>query len=114
MAKQTQPWGQAKKTARTSLALLLLAIAQNRSDDVADLILSLSRTTAESDEAGFVLDLRRKLPRYQWRSLEGIRTGTPPAVTVRDGARATVGCLRMLESARALAPRPIDLDAVLE
>ena len=46
--------------------------------------------------------------------LEGIRTGTPPAVTVRDGARATVGCLRMLESARALAPRPIDLDAVLE
>lgn len=60
---------------RTSLALLLLAIAQNRADDVADLILALSRTTAESDEAGFVLDLRRKLPRYQWRSLAGIKTG---------------------------------------
>jgi ubiquinone biosynthesis protein len=60
---------------RTSLALLLLAIAQNRADDVADLILGLSRTTAESDEAGFLLDLRRKLPRYHWRPLAGIRTG---------------------------------------
>src|SRR5581483_1645859 len=44
---------------RTSLALLLLAIAQNRADDVADLILSLSLTTPDSDEAGFVHDLRR-------------------------------------------------------
>ena len=60
---------------RTSLALLLLAIAQNRSDDVADIILGLSLTDAESDEAGFVHDLRRKLPRYQWRPLSGIRTG---------------------------------------
>jgi ubiquinone biosynthesis protein len=60
---------------RTSLALLLLAIAHNRADDVADLILSMSLTTMRSDEAGFVHDLRRKLPRYQWRSLEGIRTG---------------------------------------
>ncbi|HZQ83165.1 MAG TPA: AarF/UbiB family protein [Gaiellaceae bacterium] len=60
---------------RTSLALLLLAVAQNRADDVADLILELSLTTAESDEAGFVHDLRRKLPRYHWRPLEGIRTG---------------------------------------
>jgi predicted unusual protein kinase regulating ubiquinone biosynthesis (AarF/ABC1/UbiB family) len=60
---------------RTSLALLLLAIAQNRADDVADLILSLSLTTVESDEAGFVHELRRKLPRYHWRSLEAIQTG---------------------------------------
>jgi ubiquinone biosynthesis protein len=60
---------------RTSLALLLLAVAQNRADDVADLILALSLTTAESDEAGFVHELRRKLPRYHWRPLEGIRTG---------------------------------------
>jgi predicted unusual protein kinase regulating ubiquinone biosynthesis (AarF/ABC1/UbiB family) len=60
---------------RTSLALLLLAIAHNRADDVADLILSMSLTTMRSDESGFVHDLRRKLPRYQWRSLEGIRTG---------------------------------------
>jgi len=60
---------------RTSLALLLLAVAQNRADDVADLILGLSLTTAESEEAEFVLDLRRTLPRYQWRPLSGIRTG---------------------------------------
>ena len=60
---------------RTSLALLLLAVAQNRADDVADLILALSLTTAESDEAGFVHDLRRKLPRYHWRPLAGIRAG---------------------------------------
>jgi ubiquinone biosynthesis protein len=60
---------------RTSLALLLLAIAHNRADDVADLILSMSLTRMQSDESGFVHDLRRKLPRYQWRSLEGIRTG---------------------------------------
>jgi ubiquinone biosynthesis protein len=60
---------------RTSLALLLLAVAQNSADDVADLILELSLTDAESDEAGFVHDLRRKLPRYHWRPLEGIRTG---------------------------------------
>ncbi|HVU78444.1 MAG TPA: AarF/UbiB family protein [Gaiellaceae bacterium] len=60
---------------RTSLALLLLAVAQNRADDVADLILALSLTGPESDEAGFVHDLRRKLPRYHWRPLEGINTG---------------------------------------
>jgi ubiquinone biosynthesis protein len=60
---------------RSSLALLLLAVAQNRADDVADLIVSLSLTTAESDEVGFVHELRRKLPRYHWRPLEGIRTG---------------------------------------
>jgi predicted unusual protein kinase regulating ubiquinone biosynthesis (AarF/ABC1/UbiB family) len=60
---------------RTSLALLLLAVAQNRADDVADLILSLALTDAESDEAGFVHDLRRKLPRYQHRPLAGIKTG---------------------------------------
>jgi ubiquinone biosynthesis protein len=60
---------------RTSLALLLLAIAQNRADDVADLILELSLTSVESDEAGFVHDLRRKLPRYHWRPLAGIKTG---------------------------------------
>jgi predicted unusual protein kinase regulating ubiquinone biosynthesis (AarF/ABC1/UbiB family) len=60
---------------RASLALLLLAIAQNRADDVADLILSLSLTTMESDAPGFVQDLRRKLPRYHWRPLAGIHTG---------------------------------------
>lgn len=60
---------------RRALGLLLLALAQNRADDVADLILGLSLTTFESDEAGFVHDLRRKLPRYHWRPLTGIRAG---------------------------------------
>lgn len=46
--------------------------------------------------------------------IEGIRKGVEPSVTVRDGARATIGCLRMLESARSLSPLAIDLDAALD
>ena len=60
---------------RRALGLLLLALAQNRADDVGDLILGLSLTTLTSDEAGFSHDLRRKLPRYHWRPLSGIRAG---------------------------------------
>ena len=60
---------------RRALGLLLLALAQNRADDVGDLILGLSLTTLASDEAGFVHDLRRKLPRYHWRPLSGIGAG---------------------------------------
>ena len=44
--------------------------------------------------------------------LGGIREGRPPEVTVRDGARATLACLAMLESARSLRPREIDLAAL--
>jgi ubiquinone biosynthesis protein len=60
---------------RRRLALLLMAVAQNRADDVAELILGLSLTTVQSDQAGFVHELRRKLPRYHWRPLSGIRAG---------------------------------------
>src|SRR5206468_3571138 len=60
---------------RRGLSLLLLAIAQNRADDVADLILSLSLTRLESDQPGFVHEVRRKLPRFHWRPLSGIRAG---------------------------------------
>ena len=60
---------------RSTIAQLLLAIAQNRGDDVAALILSLSQTTLQSDEPAFVAELRRKLPRYHWRPLSGIRAG---------------------------------------
>jgi hypothetical protein len=35
-------------------------------------------------------------------------------VTVRDGSRATIGCLDMLESARTLKPGAIELDRTLE
>jgi ubiquinone biosynthesis protein len=60
---------------RRNLALLLLAVAQNRADDVADLILGLSRASVGADEPGFIQELRRKLPRYHWRPLSGIRAG---------------------------------------
>ncbi len=60
---------------RRTMSLLLIAVAQNRADDVADLILGLSRTTLMSDEPGFLHDLRRKLPRYHGRPLSGIRAG---------------------------------------
>jgi predicted dehydrogenase len=43
----------------------------------------------------------------------GIRQGKAPAVTVLDGVRSTVGCLRMLEAARTGAACSIDLDAVI-
>jgi ubiquinone biosynthesis protein len=60
---------------RRRLGLLLLALAQNRADDVADLIVSLSLVTGDSDQPGFVHEVRRKLPRYHWRPLAGIETG---------------------------------------
>jgi ubiquinone biosynthesis protein len=60
---------------RTTIAQLLLSIAQNRGDDVAALILSLSHTTLQSDEPAFVAEVRRKLPRYHWRPLSGMRAG---------------------------------------
>ena len=67
--------GRIDEDTRRALGLLLMALAQNRADDVADLILGLSLTTLESNEAGFEHELRRKLPRYHWRPVSGIRTG---------------------------------------
>jgi predicted dehydrogenase len=46
--------------------------------------------------------------------IHGLRSGKAPEVSVRDGARATLGCLRMLESAQNCAPALIELDAVLD
>ena len=60
---------------RRSLALLLLAIASNRADDVADQILWLSLTTIDADEPGFVHELRRSC-----RATTGARSpGSAPA-----------------------------------
>jgi predicted dehydrogenase/threonine dehydrogenase-like Zn-dependent dehydrogenase len=42
--------------------------------------------------------------------VDAIRDGGALSVTVRDGARATIGCLRMLESARLSSPSAIDLE----
>jgi predicted dehydrogenase len=44
--------------------------------------------------------------------LEAVRRGNTPSVTVRDGARATLVCLKMLESARHGKPCAIDLGEV--
>jgi predicted dehydrogenase len=44
--------------------------------------------------------------------VDALRKGAPPPLTVRDGARATLACLRMMESARTGMPRTIDLDAL--
>src|SRR5205814_9471144 len=71
--------GRIDEDTRRGLALLLLAIAQNRADDVADMILALSLTAVRSDQPGFVQDVRRKLPRFHWRPLRAIRAGQPLA-----------------------------------
>jgi predicted unusual protein kinase regulating ubiquinone biosynthesis (AarF/ABC1/UbiB family) len=69
----------------------LLAVAQNRAEDVADLILTLSLTTLSSDEPSFAHDIRRKLPRYHWRPLKEIRAGEALAdmqrISLQSGIR---------------------------
>lgn len=45
--------------------------------------------------------------------LTRLQNGSPLEVTVRDGARATLGALRMLDSARTQTPCAIDLEAIL-
>ncbi len=45
--------------------------------------------------------------------VDAIRRGEAPAVTAMDGARATIACLRMLESAETGAVTAIDLTTVL-
>ena len=45
--------------------------------------------------------------------IKDLRAGKEPSVTVRDGARSTIGCLRMLESAKDLAPKAIDWERVV-
>ncbi len=45
--------------------------------------------------------------------IRAIREGKPQAVTVRDGARGTIGCLKMLEAARTGEPCEIELDSLL-
>ena len=45
--------------------------------------------------------------------VKALRDGATPAVTVRDGIRATVGCLQMLEAARTRQPCALDINAVL-
>jgi ubiquinone biosynthesis protein len=109
---------------RTTLSLLLLAIARNRADDVASLVLGVSLTTVESDTAAFVHELRRKLPRYHWRPLGNIRAGEALAdlqrICLRYGIRlppafALVGkTLAQADSIARMLDPELDPIALLE
>jgi predicted dehydrogenase len=46
--------------------------------------------------------------------VSAVRQGTSPAVTVRDGARATIGCLRLLEACRTRSTQAIELENALK
>ncbi len=107
---------------RTTLALLLLALARNRSEEVVSLLVEFSLTTLDSDVEGFQHEIRRRLPRYHWRPLEGIQAGAAMAdlqqLALRHGIRlppsfALVGkTLSQADSiARVLDPQldPVDL-----
>jgi ubiquinone biosynthesis protein len=82
--------GRLDEDTRAGLALLLLALAQNRADDVADLVVSLSLTSTRSDQAGFVQDVRRKLPRFHHRPLASIETGQALADLQRAAIRRDI------------------------
>jgi ubiquinone biosynthesis protein len=82
--------GRLDEDTRAGLALLLLAIAQNRADDVADLVVSLSLTSTRSDPAGFVQDVRRKLPRFHHRPLASIESGQALADLQRAAMRRDI------------------------
>jgi predicted unusual protein kinase regulating ubiquinone biosynthesis (AarF/ABC1/UbiB family) len=82
--------GRLDEDTRTGLALLLLAVAQNRADDVAELVISLSLTSTRSDQAGFVQDVRRKLPRFHHRPLASIQAGQALADLQRAAIRRDI------------------------
>jgi ubiquinone biosynthesis protein len=83
--------GRLDEDTRRGLSLLLLALAQNRADDVADLIVALSLTTVQSDQAGFLHDVRRKLPRFHRRPLSGLHTGESLADLQRIALEHSIG-----------------------
>jgi len=82
--------GRVDEDTKTGLALLLLALAQNRADDVADLVVSLSLTSARSDPAGFLQDVRRKLPRFHHRPLASLEVGQALAGLQRAAIRRDI------------------------
>jgi predicted dehydrogenase/threonine dehydrogenase-like Zn-dependent dehydrogenase len=46
--------------------------------------------------------------------IDALRKGVTPAVTIKDGVRATIGCLKILESARTGMPCQIDLEGIVD
>lgn len=67
--------GKLDDSSRVEFTLLLLAMAENRAADMADLMLRMSRTTRESDRRVFERELRRLLPRYRGAALGDIDVG---------------------------------------
>jgi ubiquinone biosynthesis protein len=98
--------GRLDEDTRTSLGLLLLAIAQNRADDVADLIVSLSLTTRDSDEVGFVHELRRRLPRYHHRPLVGSGPARASPTCSASASSTASRCRRASHSSARRSRRP--------
>lgn len=82
--------GRLDEDTRSNLSLLLLALAQNRADDVADLVIALSVTSTRSDQPGFVQDVRRTLPRFHWRPLASIQAGQALADLQRAAIRRDI------------------------
>jgi predicted unusual protein kinase regulating ubiquinone biosynthesis (AarF/ABC1/UbiB family) len=82
--------GRLDEDTRAGLALLLLALAENRADDVAELVVSLSLISTRSDQGGFVQDVRRKLPRFHHRPLASIEAGQALADLQRAAIRRDI------------------------
>lgn len=57
--------GRLDDSTRTEVALLLMAIGENRGKDVSDMLLRMSSTSRSSDEQVFAREIRRLLPQYQ-------------------------------------------------
>jgi hypothetical protein len=75
--------------------------------------------TSLTSNAGLWRRRRRMFPEKGYGAqleafLASLRNGTEPAVTVRDGARATLGCLRLLDACRSRTVQPIDLEDLLK
>lgn len=67
--------GRLDDNTRSELTLVLLAMAENRASDMANLLLRMSSLTHRSDEQRFEQELRRLLPRYHNVGLAQIEVG---------------------------------------
>lgn len=67
--------GRLDDNTRSELTLVLLAMAENRASDMANLLLRMSSITHRTDEQRFEQELRRLLPRYHNVGLAQIEVG---------------------------------------
>ncbi len=66
--------GRIDDSTRSEMALLLMAIGENRGEDVSDMLIRMSTTSRSSDEQVFAREIRRLLPQFQ-RSLGQLSIG---------------------------------------